>query len=308
MSFKGFLFLAKKPYGLYVVDTRDPDPGVWKVQRLSHRVGGVGPNAVTLVDNDIMYLSPEGKLHLVSRTTDEDFGNQDISSDDRINVWMRTNANFAQLYNARMVYYAHKKEVHIAFAGAGDTNNTRRLIVDANDPHRLRSRTSDRDTAESPWLRQKSSIYKLAMGGPTGFVWDMDTTTYNKDSAAYTSEFQTTHSDLSHLDPSLSKRRKNGKWLEFVLEPKGNHNINVDVYWDGNLHETIAVNMGSGQAALGTFVLGTDTLAGNEVLTRRKRITGSGIRFSMGVRQTTANQNFSIAGARLHFKPGNERL
>ena len=84
--------------------------------------------------------------------------------------------------------------------------------------------------------------------------------------------------------------------------------MNATIVWDGVEHETVTFNMGSTGAALGSFVLNTDTLGGGEVLNKKRQIHGSGRRISLIGKNSAASQDFSIARMYLHFTPGSDRL
>jgi hypothetical protein len=119
--------------------------------------------------------------------------------------------------------------------------------------------------------------------------------------AGYAGEFQSAHNDLAFMDPSLASIDKSGCFLELVVEPKGNWNLSVDMNWDTVLQETLQFNMGTAGATLGTFVLGTDVLAGSAILNKKKRITGGGRRLSIKGSNSGDAQDFSVAKFLLYF-------
>jgi hypothetical protein len=119
--------------------------------------------------------------------------------------------------------------------------------------------------------------------------------------------FQTPHDDFRWKDEVLASKRKIGQFLELVVEPKGNWNLDADVYWDDELENTYSFNMGSTGATLGSFVLDTDVLAGTSVLNTKRRITGSGKRFSLIGKNSGEGEDFSISKFLLYFALGDEK-
>lgn len=181
------------------------------------------------------------------------------------------------------------------------------MVIDLNAQN-PRFRFSDRDVNHTLWLRKDTdNVPKLLMGSSGGFVYKLDQTTTNKDSLGYNSTFQSAHIDFSHIDPVLATKEKNGQFLELVVEPTGNWNLAVDIYWDNKYTQTVYFNMGTTGAALGTFVLGTDSLGGDAVLNRKRRIIGGGRRFSIACSNNGANESFSVARFYIHFLVGDER-
>jgi hypothetical protein len=309
VSFKGFIVTFKYPKGIYIVDTTDPSITNWQVQKLNDQIGLAGSHSWCVIDDDILFMDSAGNIQLISIITKESQGTRNVSQIADMGQWMRDNVNFAKLSNVRAVYHVAKREVHFAVAGIGSVVNNLRVVVDYNLPTRPRFRTSDKDIVESVWLKLDDDfVPRMTTGDNAGFVWNLDQDTKEKDGLGYEGLWQTPHMDLSHLDPSLATVRKNGHWLELVVEPKGNYDMNATIVWDGVEHETVTFNMGSTGAALGSFVLNTDTLGGGEVLNKKRQIHGSGRRISLIGKNSAASQDFSIARMYLHFTPGSDRL
>jgi hypothetical protein len=186
--------------------------------------------------------------------------------------------------------------------------NSARLVVDLLRLDKPRFRYSDRDVCESLWMRLDSNnVSRPTSGDDAGTVWLMDQAARTKNGQPYSANFRTSNTDLSFIDPGLATKRKLGDFLELVVEPKGNWNLNVDIIWDGIVRQTIPFNMGTDGGQLGSFTLGTDMLGGDAVLNKRRRLAGSGIRFSMNCRNNGSGEDFSIARAYLSFRPSDER-
>lgn len=310
ISFKGVIIVFKFPTGIYIIDTTNVTVSNWRVDRLTAKLGTVSALSIAAIDNDILYMDQASNLHLISATQEfGDFRSSALSDIADMSPFLRANVNLAQMAKVQMVYYEAKREVHVAIAGIGSTDNNRRFVVDFNIPAFPRFRFSDRDTPISVWLRKDSDgIPRLTIGDDAGFVLNLDQESRSNVGAGYTGEFQTPNDDLSRLELRLGTSRKEGKFLELVMEPKGNFNLSVDILWDAAIHETVQFNMGVTGATLGSFVLDTDKLAEDQVINKKRRITGGGRRFAMAGRNSGDAQDFSIARAFLHFMSGGERL
>lgn len=309
MSFKGLIIVWKFPLGVYAVDTTDPTVGNWKVRPISRAVGGVSPMGAVAVDNDIIFVDPTGNYHLLSAV--QEFGDAAASNLSRkynIYSFLQDNLNFGRLQYVRGVYYASKRECHFAMAGSGSNVNNVRFVVDFNREDLIRFRYSDRDTCESLWLKKDvNGVQKLTSGDNAGVVWEMDEDTKSKDGAGYAGSFQTPYMDFASVDPKLATVRKIGQFLELVAEPVGNWNLSVSVLWDGETVQTVDFNMGITGAALGSFVLGTNKLGGDQTITRKRRIVGSGRRLSLSGTNSGAGEDFSVGHFFLHCLIGDER-
>lgn len=310
VSYKGLEIVFRYPFGIYAIDTRDPTPANWSIEKLSTTLGAAGPGCVVPLEDDVLFMDPTGNLHLLSGVTE--FGNlgiRSVSDLQNFQTYIKENISTSAIKRARGVLYPYQREVHFAMAGIGSTVNNCRLVVDLNRPNEIRFRFSRRDVCESLWLRRDSAaIRRLTSGDNAGFIWLMDQETKSKDGAGYEAIWQSAHDDLSWLDPKLATIRKSGKFLELVVEPKGNWNLDVGIYWDGQLRQTVSFNMGVSGAALGSFVLGTDILGNSPIANRKRRITGSGRRLSLRGNNSGPAQDYSILRFLLHFNASSERL
>lgn len=308
VSFKGLLILFKYPYGVYAIDTSDPDTANWRVIIISHTVGLRSANALTQVDDDVMFMDTQAAVHVLSAV--QEFGSVKASSITEVanlEPFLRDNVNLGSLDKTQTVFYEAKREVHFAIPGKGSSIANRRLIIDFNRANRPRFRFSERDTCPALWLRFDSDgVARPMMGDDAGFVWYLDQENRNKDGSGYEGAVSTGYYDLSHLDPKLASKRKIAQFLELLVEPIGDWNLTVELNWDDLFRETVQFNMGSAGATLGSFILGTDKLAATSVRGVKKRLRGGGKRLQLIFRNSGANENFSLARAFLYFKVGDE--
>ena len=308
VEFKGFIILWKYPRGIYWIDMRDPDPNNWNMGTQSTHIGLAGPLAWCMVDDDILFLDQSGQLNAISRITPETYAAQNVSDKKQMRDFIANNIDTTRLWDARMVYYAYKREVHIALTGTGSTVNNRRLIVDLNQPGNPRFRWADRDTCTALWLQQDSSkIERPFIGDDTGRIYRLDYDSKVKGSSGYNATFQTAHTDLSHLDPALATRSKDGHFIDLTYESVGAYYLYIDVYWDEMFEATYTVRMGATSSGFPYTFPFTFAQRGRLQHTRI-RITGSGRRFSMVCRNPNANEDFKLSAAWLGFTPGDERF
>ena len=309
VSYKGLMILWKYPRGIYYVDTRDPT--TWTINRVTLQAGLASPQAFALIDDDIVFVTPEGTIQVLSAVGDEfsNISNRALSDLRFIDEFLRDNVNFAQIRRCRVTYYSSKRELHIALPGLGSTVNNLRLVLDLNDRNNPKWRVSSRDTPISMWERKDANgIPRLVHGDNGGVINLMDQDARSNNGVGYPGRFQTAYIDLSYIDPVIATRRKEGRFLELVVEPKGNWNLAVEVRWDGNPGETLQFNMGTLGSSLGSFVLGTNSLAQEQTVNRKRRLTGGGRRLSLVGSNTGDSQDFSVARMFLHYALGDERI
>ena len=310
-SFKGGLLIWKEPLGLFLADTKDPSPTNWRVTELSDQIGCPSPGAAVLIDNDMIWLDSAGNAQAAQATLN--FGSitaVNLSQTAWLRPFIDETFNLGQLSKVQSVFYEAKKQLHFAWAKSGSSVADSRLVLDFMKPGKVRFRFSPRDVNPALWLRLDSnSIASPAIGDNAGTVWLLDKATRSKAGNGYLGQFQTSHYDLQTQDPSIVTRRKIGNFLVLVIDPTTYATLDVDIIWDNQIKDTVRFVVKTGGIPLGQFLLGTDVMGGdNNLITLKKRIRGSGRRFSMRLRNSASGENFSIGRAFLYFTLGDERL
>lgn len=309
LPYKGLIIIWKYPVGIYYLDARDATTANWTVQRVSTSLGMAGPLGAVPIDDDILFVDAAGNVQLLSFALETgNLGGSSLSQQAEIEPFIRENFNTSRVQQIRGIYYPAKRQAHLAWAGIGQTINDRRLVVDFTRPNFPRFRFSDWIVCQSLWLRvDDNNVQRPTAGDDAGFVWKLDDANRAKDGQAYNCEFQIPHTDFDYVDPALATRRKNGQFLEVVMDPKGEWDLSCDILWDGSPKHTVQFNMGGSGAVIGTFTLGTDRLGGDIVLNKRRKIWGSGRRFSIIGRLSGVSQDFSISRFYFHGTVGDDR-
>ena len=307
IPWRQYVFVFKRPRGIYAVDTRSSDPADWTPDVISQKIGIAGPRAFTFVDSDLIFMDQSGDIHQMSQVTRDSFTTRSFTSDKSMWIKIRELINRAALHTVQMEFYPDKRELHIAAPIAPSTQNNMRIVVDFHEGV-SKWRISDRDSCSAMWLRRLNSVDRLMIGDIAGDVYELDQPARNKGGAGYLSRFQTAYSDMSHVDPSFATRSKNYRALEVLFNPKGRHNLFMDVHVDGTFTETVQFDMGDPGFVLDTDRLDFDTLGGSELLYARRRIEGAGRRISVRGRNDNANEDFSVQKVFVLFAPGDEEV
>ena len=316
-SFKGMLLVFKRPAGIYFLDANDPNVTNWVVSPVSDMQGAGGPGCVCSIDNDVLFMDNSGNIGLLSAVMQElphgTFAVSSLTYTGNIDPYIRDTFNTSRVTGVQSIYYAAKREVHYAFPRVGSSINNSRLVVDYNRPDINRFRYSYRDICQAIWLRKDTTLVdRPQIGDNAGQVWNLDQASRDKGGAGYLSVFQTGHEDFASMTvdfPSIKRLAGKNKlfhFLELVADPKGNWNISCDVLVDNNYKITVQFNMGVTGAALDSFVLDSDRLAGSTVEKKRRRIIGEGRRISLIGSTNGAGQDFSLAQMLVEFSIGSE--
>lgn len=318
ISFKGRLFVFKWPTGIYWLDDSSSTQANWQMKRLTRSTGLASPNAMCQVDDDVLFVSEIGHIHMLSGI--QDFGdvqNSDLSALNELTSYIRDNVDTSKsaLERVHAIYYPEKKQARFAMRSLGGVQNDIVFVVDINHKDTPRIHIDDKDEVGALALHQDANrVARPMCGDSAGLVWLLDqdhTSIYSGTDElthvhirSYASEFQIPHTDFAWFHEKLSAIRKNYAYLEAVMQPAGNFTISFDVYYDGILKDVITMNTGESGSALGSFVIGQDSLGGDTLLNTRKRLRGSSRRLSLVGRQDGHDEKFILSQLTVGLTPG----
>lgn len=316
ISFRGALVVFKYPAGIYIISTADPTTANWTVTPLTRAVGTLNQHTIVPIENDVLYMDAAGSVHALSTTNEfGDLTTSDIGEIDKIQKFMQRNINLTKVRRSVGIWYAKRHQAWFAMPLLGDDDNTIRVIIvfegvaQQNTPPVRRFFMSRRDTPISMWLRpDTANIPTPVHGDDFGFVWNMDQEERNKDGVAYPITFETANTDFGFADQQMATKMKGGQFLELNYEPRGNWDLIVECFWDDVLTDTILFNMGSGGAAIGSFILDTDVLSASSVKSTRVKMDGSGRRLRLVAENAGLDQDVSLSSFHVGMTLMDERV
>lgn len=311
VSFRGLLIVWKRPKGVYIVDTRDPTPANWSVNKISDAVGAVSPHAIIGKPNDILFLDPSGSFHLMSAV--QDFGDvktSDIGAGVDMSTFFRRSINIPSMNMAKGVWYPEKQKAFFMLPQTGSVVNDIRMVIDFSDQQfGVRFLVSRRDEGQALWMRPDSlGTERPVLGDDDGQVWTLDEEDRDKDGEAYVTEFETSDTDFSFLDPGFAGKTKNGQFLEIVGDLTNQSVVEVIPIWDGQYGSPIVFNLGTAASALDSFELDLDALSSDGIVTQRRRLEGQGRRLKLIFRNNELADEMRISEVRVEFAVADERL
>ncbi len=307
---RGLLFLFKKPFGVYILDGRDPDTSLWTISKYSDSFGIASPHSVVQALTDMIAANAFGSFtSLEASDKFGDFESGDILSNNGIEDFIRNTFNIAGLPYSQGIYYPEKKWVMFNAQSSSTDVRDRLLVMDLGREN-IRFSIESKDEPNCLGLRKDSnSIQRPMYGDQDGYVWLMDRDSYNRDGNPYTGEFQTAYTDFSFADQSLSGKNKIFEFLEVNYVPTGNNNFSCDVYIDGEFRQTISFAQVYG-AALDAFELDVDSLAGDPIGRRNRKNLKScyGNKISFRFYNNIASEGMKIERIIVSFRVGDEAV
>lgn len=306
----GLLFLFKKPFGVYIIDGRDPASANWTVSKFSDALGIQSPHAVIDALSDLIVANSFGSYtSFQSSQKFGDFVSGDILASNHLEDYIRGIFNRAGFPYTQALYYGEKKQIFFTAQSASADLRNRMIVMDlSRDQLRIAI-----DTKEEPnclaLRRDSSAILKPMYGDKNGYVWLMDQASYIRGTSPYMGEFQTAYTDFGFADQSMAGKNKLFEFLEVQYVATGNNNFYCDVFVDGRKRITLTFPQRAG-VNLGTFLLGSDSLAGEPASARNRKQLKSctGNKISFRFYNGNYGEGFKIERMVCEFRPSGEQV
>lgn len=297
LSFKGGMLVWKFPEFGYFIDTTDPNPANWQIKRFG-RAGAGGFGCTTMLENDALWVSPDGSFHLASATQAEGSVHASNIAYRKLGTYVSLNLDAGRLPWANLVYHPQKRSVYLATSALGQITKDRAFILDLNREQDQGERWIlwDRDINECLFIRRSGTTQSLGpvIGDDVGQVWLLDQPARNKDGSAYSSEFFLADTDFSQFVPQWAGKWKNLRYIQFEWDPRSAASMAIEIYRDGTISQTIHQPVTAGGLVL-PFTLPADFGGSTLHVGNKRRILGRARRFAVRGVVTAVDADVSLA-------------
>ena len=293
-SYKGGLLLWGYPEGAWFLDTSSDDDKAWRAVKVGTS-GASGPENSAQIEDDVLWVAPDGSLHLISATNATGSARASDISYEALGAFIPSNINVAQLATAQLIYYQNKQKALLACHGRGGTAKNRAIEWDVAKVRELGGRFiyHDRHRNESLFLRKVSGVATPHFGDAAGQVWTMDRPTRSDDGTGYTLEWALTDEDFARIYPGWAGKKKNGRFIQLEYDPRSTATHTIQAIRDGRHTQNIPFDLASEPGALPqtlSFTLGEAILTP----TRPKRLLGQARRWGFKGTSSGAGKDISL--------------
>lgn len=317
----GRLYIFKNPVGIFQVNPFGFETDTVKI--ISTRLGCSSPRAIVIADSEIWFQSAVGSVHVLSGVNEfGDVKNSDVTALKNLNEVLDTLVDKTRLDRAVMVYDQQKRRILLSNTKSGSSRNDILIVIDISQPGNPKfSINTLKGSYETLWIQKDTSSASIrerpVSGGSDGIVYNLVSDNRYVEAAssvqnAYNSSFQTAYADMSPQDPTsrVASINKHFDFVEPIITPTGNYNLNANIYVDGVLSDSVSFNLGGTGTALGSFILDSSVLGGSNLeINRKVKLSGCyGRRISIQCYNNNANQNYKVSALLIHWRPGEEGL
>lgn len=321
-NYKGRMFIFKYPRGVYYLDDSDPSSANWVVRKFSEVFGAASAFGAIEALDDFFVANSQGSVTSLAAT--QKFGSLTegnlLRSLRNEGYMRRIVAKFA--YPRRYaLWYEEKKTAYFAYQSSGGVKNDLLLKIDFNDSQSApKISWTDKDQPNCLALVKDSiNILRPYYGADDGYIYRLDSDTFDVGGSAYVSSFKTINQDfgsqgvtpMNPENPELAEMEKIYDFLEVTYEAAGNWNLTIEVYIDNVKTETLSVNM-SKAGSLGTLgrlflgPTGKGKVLGRSPQSRRVPLHGRGRRIAFKCYNSGLRQTFKISELAVYYRPAGQ--
>ena len=297
----------------FIFEDTDTDTANWG-HTPAQWSGGVAHWRVLIrTPNDLIAMMEDGEVYSV--TTAQQFGDYKEASISRpafVDRWLRQSARLTNIKQFHATYDPELRLIKFFIVRNGQAQVDTALVFYLDRAIRFSPAEAwmihDNQVANSGYSASASWNYRLDppedhrdyiyTGDYSGNVWDLEEVNRNDNNNGYDAIFETP--DMTFDDPRIDKDFKRG-WL--VTKAEGPQVLRVTPFVDGIALAQQQISLAGTGVPLDTFLLDTDTLAGDEILTKPFDIGAKGRRLKIEVENGFVDEDFFISQMMVDFKP-----
>lgn len=270
--FRGTLIVFKGPnFGsIHVISGLTPSEFTRTV--LSRGVGAAWQNLIFPLPNDLGFVANDGTVRSIGAT--QKFGDLEVGSlSAPINEWLRENVSMTHLKKGWAATDFTRGYSLITLPTGSNTSPTTVLMMD----FRFEQARFSLWTATRAWSVARmsdpgnSDRLGLFLGGTDGYVRKTQQSSRGVDGTTAISAYART----PVFQYSSANRGKTISHVGMSLLLEGSATMSLSLRRELGDTQTVTIEAGGG-AALGSFVLGTDVLSGDSLVTKWSDVLGSG--------------------------------
>lgn len=289
----------------YYIDDTDPTSSNWGFSPVQWEGGAAHFRLLIKTPNDLVAMAEDGEVYSVGAVEQYgDYKAASLTKDSWMHDFIKTYVSLAYINDFHGVYDPYLRAVLIFVALSGSTTPNAALVYfidrapkDAWMIHDNTVYASGYSSSASCLVRTAAGSYLIYTGSTVGRTWKLNQSTKSDQTNPYYNGF------VTPSDPfKLNNIIKHYNAVSIITEASGDHTIGLGVYVDGEKVKDDSITISDSTATLGSFVLGTDTLAGASISRLDSRLGVIGERIQYEIYNETADEDFFISEYSTQFK------
>jgi hypothetical protein len=279
----------------FIIDDTSVDTADWGYTLAAWSGGAAHWRVMVKTPNDLIVMGEDGDIYSV--TAVQSFGDYKAASIARpafIDNYIRENIRLEYIEDFHATYDPTLRAIKFFMVRTGQTEVDLALTFfidrpaeEAWMPHQGAFDTSGYNASCSFMVRTSVGAYTMYTGDYQGFLWKLEQPTRSDGGLGYYGGFKIPH--LNFDNPRVRKLFQRG----YVLaKTQGAYNLTVNIWVDGAAKTGTTVSLAGTGGVLGSFVLGTDVLGGQEFIDRPFALKYRGRRLGLEFFNVGVGQDF----------------
>lgn len=294
----------------FLIDDTDASTANWGYEKANWKGGAAHHRLIVPIPNgDVHCMTEDGDIYSIFGVQEAgDYKAASLARPAFIDNWIREFIKISNISNFHGCYDPERRAVlWFMTSNRSNTNDICLPYFIDRPPAEAWGAPMENGTTANAYAASCSALvrrtqsgrgqYAVYTGDHNGFLWKMEESNANDDSAAYNANVRTPY--IGCNVPIMDKHF----WRSRVVgEAIGNWNMNVKT-WVDNIEKTEAqISLGGGGAVLDSFVLDTDVLGGNTVSDTSFLVGDYGKRIQHEIYNNNVNETFFISQLLIHYK------
>ena len=282
----------------YLLDDDDPSQANWGYQGAQWYGGVAHWRLLVRTPNDVIAMMEDGNIYSIRAA--QEYGDYKIASLTRpsfMDRYIKEYVNLSHIDDFHGIYDPVMRTVKFFVVRNGQTTVDTALVYfidrapeEAWVVHGNWSNNSGYSASCSALVRVSAGNDKIYTGDYSGNLWQLEEINKNDDGAGYYAGFKTPKLNMDDI-----RREKAFPRGVLVTEPKGDYDLTCNWWVDDVPQSQVTISLTSGGAVLGSFVLGTDKLGGQELMDVVFALGNKGKRIQFEIYNSNANEDFFIS-------------
>jgi hypothetical protein len=294
----------------FYIDDSSSTVSDWGYQTAQWKGGASHWRLVCKTPSDIIAMTDTGEVYSVKAAESYgDYKEASLTRSSFMDVWMRNNLRLDLIDQFHMIYDEQLRAIRIFVVRTGQTQIDTCLVyfidrqpVEAWMIYDNVSFSSGYSASASGQIKDTKG-YIIYTGDYSGNLWKLDQVTKSDEGNAYYSGFKT---PVLAFDNPREKKKFKRLWV--VAKPETiSTDLTVSWWVDNAAKQTETITLDTQGAVLGSFVLGTDKLADEELINKSVPIKAKGTRLQIELSNSVAEEDFFIIEAMIDFMPLGKR-
>ena len=295
----------------FIMNDDDANTDNWGYSAGQWRGGAASHRLIVKTPNDVICMMDNGEIYSISAA--EKYGDYETASLTRpsfMHEWIKKYINLSKINDFHAIYDPVLRAVKFFVVRTGESNIDTTLCYFIDRPPDKAWVILSNQNHESGYSARSSALievltgtWKVYTGSYNGKIWKLGETNRNDNGNPFVSIYKTPLLSFDNV-----REHKRYDRIKIVSIAEGICSATFTWWIDGVLKNSKDIEFSAGGDVLGSFILGTSTLGGLNILESSVSLGYTGKRIQIEAKSNTANEDFFLSQFLVDFVPLQKRI